>query len=177
MQYETSRVNGLLVQLLALYKAEQKQLPLNINYYNVYDFLEEQALSHDELLNSKNIEITIDVDEELDWAFDEALLATVVRNIITNDIRYCKKSIQLKAVIVGKLLEITISDDGPGYPEMMLESQNDVILGINQTTGSTGLGLYFAGQVASMHKSGDLKGQIKLSNGKDFGGIFTIRIP
>ncbi|MCP4273118.1 MAG: sensor histidine kinase, partial [Gammaproteobacteria bacterium] len=53
LQYETSRVNSLLVQLLALYKAENKQLPLNINYHNVYDFLEEQALFHDQLLSSK----------------------------------------------------------------------------------------------------------------------------
>jgi len=152
LQYETSRVNVALVQLLALYKAEQKQLPLNINYHNVYDFLEEQALSHDQLLNSKNISVSIDADEELEWTFDESLLAIVVANIISNSIRYSNKLITLKATNVEKMLELTISDDGPGYPEKMIKQQNEVILGVNQSTGSTGLGLFFAGQVASMHK-------------------------
>ena len=177
LQYETSRVNGLLVQLLALYKAEQKQLPLNINYYNVYDFLEEQSLAFDELLNSKKIKVIIEADDELEWAFDESLLSIVVNNIVTNSIRYCQSSIRMTASVIDKMLVLSIFDDGKGYPEIMLEQQNDVILGINQSTGSTGLGLYFAGQVASMHENGDLKGNIHLSNGEISGSIFTIRIP
>jgi len=67
LRYETSRVNGLLVQLLALYKAEQKQLPININYYNVYDFLEDQVLAFDELLSSKKITVSLNIEEELEY--------------------------------------------------------------------------------------------------------------
>ncbi len=177
LQYETSRVNVALVQLLALYKVENNQLPININYHNVYDFLEEQALSHDQLLASKNITVSIYADDELEWAFDESLLSIVVSNIISNSIRYSNRLINLNAVIVRQMLELTISDDGPGYPNKMLEHQNEVILGINHTTGSTGLGLYFAGQVASMHKRGEQSGLIHLSNQKNSGGIFTIKIP
>lgn len=177
LRYETSRVNGLLVQLLALYKSEQQQLPLNINYHNVYDFLEEQVLSYDELLTSKKIIVNIEVEEELEWAFDSDLMATVISNIITNNIRYTDSSIVLTANIKDDMLDIAISDDGPGYPELMITSQNDVILGINQSTGSTGLGLYFAGQVASMHHKDDKTGSICLSNSESIGGIFTIKIP
>ncbi|PCJ50513.1 MAG: hypothetical protein COA74_01665 [Gammaproteobacteria bacterium] len=177
LRYETSRVNGLLVQLLALYKAEQKQLPININYYNVYDFLEDQVLAFDELLSSKKITVSLNIEEELEWAFDSDLMATVISNIMTNNIRYTDSTILVTATIIDDMLEITIEDDGPGYPEVMIASQNDVILGINQSTGSTGLGLYFAGQVASMHKSEDKIGTIFLSNADTSGGIFTIRIP
>jgi len=177
LQYETSRVNGSLVQLLALYKAEQQQLPLNINYQNVYDFLEEQVLSHDELLKSKNITVKISADDELDWAFDYELLSIVVSNVVTNNIRYTDTIIHLDASIVDDMLEIKISDDGPGYPDLMLVNQNEVILGINQNTGSTGLGLYFAGQVASMHQRNETVGKIHLSNATESGGIFSIRIP
>ena len=177
LRYETSRVNGLLMQLLALYKAEQKQLPLNINYYNVYDFIEEQILSQDELLKSKNIDVSFEVDDELEWAFDSELLAIVVSNVITNSVRYTKSSITLSAKVTDDMLLININDDGPGFPEMMLNTQNDVILGINQNTGSTGLGLYFAGQVASMHRRGTNKGRIHLSNMVNSGGKFSIQIP
>jgi K+-sensing histidine kinase KdpD len=177
LRYETSRVNGLLVQLLALYKSEQQQLPLNINYHNVYDFLEEQVLSYDDLLTSKNITVSLDVDEELDWAFDSDLMATVISNIISNHICYTDSFIALSASIIDDMLDIAISDDGPGYPELMITNQHDIILGINQSTGSTGLGLYFSGQVASMHQNDNKIGNICLANSANSGGIFTIRIP
>jgi K+-sensing histidine kinase KdpD len=177
LQYETSRVNGLLVQLLALYKSEQQQLPLNINFHNVYDFLEEQVLSYDDLLTSKKITVKLDVDEELDWAFDSDLMASVISNIITNVIRYTDSLITLSATIIDGMLDIAISDNGPGFPEIMISNQNDVILGINQSTGSTGLGIYFAGQVASMHNNDDKTGSICLANSDNSGGIFTIKIP
>ena len=75
------------------------------------------------------------------------------------------------------MFELQISDDGDGYPDFMLENQNDVILGINKNTGSTGLGIYFAGQVASMHQCNGARGKIYLSNASDNGSIFTILIP
>ena len=178
LQYEAARVNTLMVQLLALYKAEQKQLPLNINYYNVYDFLEEQALSLEHLSESRNITISFDVDDdELEWAFDYDLVATVFNNIITNSIRYCRDQIKLEAMIENNELLMRISDDGDGYPEKMLKYQNNYILGINQSSGSTGLGIYFAGQVAKLHKRDSSKGEIKLSNHPDGGGVFEIRLP
>jgi len=177
LQYETGRVNGALVQLLALYKTEQNQLPLNINHHNVYDFIEKQILSYDQLLASKKIKVIINVDEELEWAFDDDLLSIVVANVISNSIRYSHHQIKLDAGIVSDMLELNISDDGRGYPKKMLDQQNEILLGINQNTGSTGLGLYFAGQVASMHTQGKLSGQIYLSNKEEMGGKFTIRIP
>ena len=176
LRYETSRVNGLMVQLLALYKSEQNQLPLNINYHNVYDFLEELGLSYDDLLTSKNITVHIDVEEELEWTFDLDLMGMVIGNIITNAIRYTESSIVLKAQIDNGMLQISVEDDGPGYPEVMLNEQQDIILGVNQSTGSTGLGLYFAGQIATIHNRDQLQGNIKLTNGQAGGGIFTIRI-
>ncbi len=177
LRYEVSRVNGLLVQLLALYKAENNQLPLNVDYHNVYDFLEEQLLNQDDLLKTKNLHTTLSVDEDLIWPFDSGLMASVVANIITNDIRYTNTSINVQASVIDEQLEITISDDGKGYPESMISSQNEVILGINQSTGSTGLGIYFAAQVASMHQKGNLMGCIQLTNAENSGSIFKIKIP
>lgn len=177
LRFETSRVNGLLVQLLALYKSEQQQLPLNIEYHNVYDFLDEQGLCHQQLLADKNLTISITADDHLEWAFDRDLLNSVINNIITNNIRYANSKIRLSASVVDKMLELKVFDDGPGYPEMMINNQNEVILGINSATGSTGLGLYFAGQVVSMHHRNDLQGTVVLSNAENSGAVFTIRIP
>lgn len=177
VQYESSRVNSSLMQLLALYKIENNQLPFNPCYHNVYDFFEEQVMIHAPLLTAKNFEYNLDIDEDIDAAFDDALLSMVVSNIIGNAIRYTHSEILIKASFEQQL-RIEICDDGPGYPAPMLEMMGNYIQGINQSTGSTGLGLFFAQKVADIHSHGGKKGSINLANGGPLGGgVFTITIP
>ena len=45
-------------------------------------------------------------------------------------------------------------------------------------SGSTGLGLYFAEQIANIHHSGDKKGYITIDNNSKLGGgRFTLFLP
>ena len=177
VQYESSRVNNSLMQLLALYKLENEQLPFNPNYVNVNDFFEEQRLRQLHLLEAKNIECEIDVDESIEAVFDECLLSTVLENIIGNAIRYSKSKIVLSCV-QGDTTNILVLDDGPGYPGNMIEMAGSYMQGINQSTGSTGLGLFFAQKIADIHSHKGKNGSVHLSNdGALGGGTFEIRIP
>ena len=177
VQYESSRVNNSLMQLLALYKLENEQLPFNPNYVNLADFLEEQKIKHFPLLEARNISCEIDVDESIEAFFDECLIGTLLENIIGNAIRYTDKRIVISGCQKAQM-EIAISDDGAGYPNDMINMQGDYMLGINQSTGSTGLGLFFAQKIAKMHQHKGKSGQIKLSNnGKLKGGHFCLVLP
>lgn len=177
VQYESSRINNSLMQLLALYKLENGQLPFNPNYHNLSDFLDEQRLIHLPLLEAKNITCDIEVDEDLDGIFDDNLLATVLENVIGNAIRYTQSRIIIRCSQTNNT-RIEISDDGPGYPDNMIEMAGSYMQGINQSTGSTGLGLFFAQKIAEMHKHKDKAGAIYLSNGGELnGGRFEIQIP
>ncbi|MDQ7050304.1 MAG: HAMP domain-containing sensor histidine kinase [Enterobacterales bacterium] len=177
VQYESARVNNLLMQLLALYKLENEQLPFNPNYYNLGDFLEEQSCKFIPLMKAKGINYQIKVAEDLEAVFDDNLMATVLENIIGNAIRYTKSQIHISCSF-DRLLTIQIADDGPGYPKQMIELAGDYIQGIDQSTGSTGLGLVFAKKIAELHSHKDVKGNITLSNGGELGGgIFEIKIP
>jgi signal transduction histidine kinase len=178
LQYEAARVNTTLVQLLALYKLEQDQLPLNIGYHGVLDFVESITASHTELLAVRHIEVEFAVDDELSWFFDYDLCASVINNVVTNTIRYTKNKIMISAWIEENQLIIEISDDGPGYPANMVEQAASYMLGINHSTGSTGLGLFFAGQVAQLHQKNNQKGHIALQNGRRLpGGEFRLYLP
>lgn len=177
VQYESSRVNSSLMQLLALYKIENNQLPFNPGFHNLFDFIEEQALSHWPLFSAKGFTYQVDIDDELEAVFDESLMAMVVANVIGNAIRYAHSQILIRAEVTD-VVTIIIYDDGPGYPAQMLELTDDFIQGINQDTGSTGLGLFFAQKVALLHKHGKKSGNITLSNGGALGGgVFKITIP
>lgn len=177
VQYESSRVNNSLMQLLSLYKLENEQLPFNPNYLNLSDFLEEQKLRQLPLLEAKNITCEIEVDEDIEGIFDECLLSTVLENIIGNAIRYSKSKILIRC-IQDEVTSIKVSDDGPGYPKIMIEMAGNYMQGINQSTGSTGLGLFFAQKIADLHSHKGIAGTINLSNGGMLsGGQFEIRIP
>lgn len=178
LQYEAARVNNSLVQLLALYKLDNQQLPLNIGYHMVADFLHEQGLRNQNLLTLKQIELELDVDDELAWYFDYDLIASVIDNIVTNSIRYTHSKLLLRACVEDDQLVLIVADDGPGYPRAMLEQSDKYLLGINRSTGSTGLGLFFAGEIARLHRHGDQHGRVELRNGQCLpGGEFRLYLP
>jgi len=177
IQYESSRVNNSLMQLLALYKLENEQLPFNPNYLNICDFLEEQKLRQLPLLEARHITCEVDVDEDLEGVFDECLLSTVLENIIGNAIRYSNSKILIQCTQT-ETTNIQVFDDGPGYPEIMIDMADKYMQGINHSTGSTGLGLFFAKKIADLHSHKGLKGSINLSNCSTLGGgKFEICIP
>jgi signal transduction histidine kinase len=99
-------------------------------------------------------------------------------NILGNTIRYAHQEILVSATQHEQGITIAINDDGPGYPGPMLEQGENYARSIDQATGSTGLGLYFAAQIAALHRHGERVGKISLSNGGALGGgLFCLTIP
>jgi signal transduction histidine kinase len=179
IEYEFARLNGMLVQLLGLYKLGINQLPLRPAHHELEDFIEAQLARHQEVLQSRHIEARCEVEEfGLLGFFDQDLLGSVVANIITNSIRYAQQHLLVRAWEEAGVLVLSICDDGAGYPEEMLVKQSDYALGINHSTGSTGLGLYFAGRIAALHERQGVRGHIAISNGGPLGGgEFRIYLP
>ncbi|MFN3578882.1 MAG: sensor histidine kinase [Pseudomonas sp.] len=179
IEYESLRLNGMLVQMLGLYKLGVNQLPMRPAWLEVEDFLQSQLARHDDILRSRHIEGSYEVEEDGLLAFlDAELVGSVVANVINNSIRYARSAIHLKAWMEDEQLVIAISDDGQGYPPSMIEHQSDYVLGINMSTGSTGLGLYFGQCIAQLHQRNGIKGHIELLNDCPLGGgEFRIWLP
>ena len=179
IEYEFARLNGMLVQLLGLYKLGVNQLPLRPAHHELEDFIEAQLARHHEVLQSRHIEARCEVEEfGLLGFFDQDLIGSVVANIITNSIRYAQQHLLVRAWEEAGVLVLSICDDGAGYPEEMLVKQSDYALGINHSTGSTGLGLYYAGRIAALHERQGVRGHIEISNGGPLGGgEFRIYLP
>lgn len=179
IEYEFARLNGMLVQLLGLYKLGVNQLPLRPAYHELEDFIEAQLARHHEVLQSRHIVARCEVAEfDLLGFFDQELLGSVVANIITNSIRYARSALLVRAWQEPGHLVLAICDDGQGYPPAMLAEQSDYVLSLNHSTGSTGLGLYFAGRIAELHERNGVHGHIAISNGGPLGGgEFRIHLP
>lgn len=179
IEYETARLNGMLVQLLGLYKLEVNQLPLYPAHHELDDFIQAQLARHRDVLDSRGIQARGEVSEfDLMGFFDQELLGSVLGNVIANAIRYARSALLISASEQDGELLLYVNDDGAGYPQAMLERQGDYILGLSQSSGSTGLGLYFAARIAQLHQRDGRRGRVELSNGGPLGGgEFRIYLP
>ena len=95
-----------------------------------------------------------------------------------NAIGLSREQLVVRVVEEGGQLKITINDDGPVYPAYLIERQTDYVQGINQGSGSTGLGLYFAAHIARLHVRNGMRGRIEIANGGVLGGaMFSMTLP
>jgi signal transduction histidine kinase len=179
IDYEFASLNGMMVQLLGLYKLEVNQLPFRPEYHEMDDFIEAQLAWHEEVLSSRGLVASCEVDSLCPLGFfDRELIGSVVANIIINAIRFARHSILITVREEEGQVVIVINDDGPGYPPNMIEFQSDYVQGINHVSGSTGLGLYFAAQIAARHQRNGVCGRIELANGGALGGgMFSLYLP
>lgn len=177
--YETQRVNGNLVQLMAIYKLEEGMYPFEPVEVELEDFADEVLGRVRQLAKLKGLELSCVLQPGMPgWFFDHELINSVVAQSLFNSVRYAHAAVQLSLGIHGGQLEIEVTDDGPGFPEFMLEQGFASMQGIDVRTGSTGLGLFFSRMAAGLHQRGGVSGSTRLSNGGSLGGgCFVITLP
>ncbi|HEY6527176.1 MAG TPA: HAMP domain-containing sensor histidine kinase [Cellvibrionaceae bacterium] len=178
LQYEASRINSELVQLLTIYRMQNDLLPFRQDQHYVLDVLEDQIARNHVLIENRHIALHLDCSDNFTWVFDADLVGSVVQNIIVNCCRYTRNRLLVAAQKHDDMLCITVADDGGGYPEAMLDSPANQVKDGDVTAGTTHLGLYFAEQIAALHSQFNRRGYIRLHNGEPYGGgVFKIYLP
>ena len=127
----------------------------------------------------KDIEITVDIPEGLEIFADVNMLQTIIRNLVSNAIKFTPK--KGKVNISAKLnldnsLEISIKDTGIGMTQKMIDDlfRIDVSTGRKGTDGelSTGLGLLLCKEFIDKHG-----GKIRIESIVKAGTTFTFSMP
>jgi len=109
------------------------------------------------------------------FVHDRKKIQQIMRNLITNALKYRKKT--MKLTISGDLdLVITVEDDGEGIPE---EKQNYIFKRFFHLNNKTECGVEGLGFGLSCVKSlvETMRGEITLKSGEGEGSCFTVRIP
>ncbi|GAA5214558.1 HAMP domain-containing sensor histidine kinase [Corallincola platygyrae] len=178
LHYEASRLNGDLLHLLALYRADRQQLPLHIEEFFIEDLVDELVARNQLYIQSRGIQVETDIEPDLCWYVDQDLVTSLLNDVLVNAMRYTQNQIQITAREREGFLEIEICDNGNGYPKEMLSMHTSMQDNLNMQSGRTGLGLFFAQIIASAHRRNDLTGTIELKNSSSLGGsVFTLRLP
>ncbi len=177
LEYEAARINGELVQLLSLYRMDEKTLVVVIDEHHLMDIFEEQIARNDTLLRSRNIQIQVECETDLTWYFDNELIGGVLNNLIVNCARYCRNRLLVSARVENGFLSISVTDDGQGYPENMLLGALPQTA-VSFASGNTRLGLLFARKVLELHKSKNGQGYMTIANsGPLGGGLLKLHLP
>jgi len=108
--------------------------------------------------------------------FDKKLIYQIITNLISNSIKFSKKSddIIFKVEESNKHLVITISDNGMGIDESDQHNIFDLFYRSDNTSSITGSGLGLSIVKEAVEK---LKGEIKLKSKLNEGTTFTIALP
>jgi signal transduction histidine kinase len=176
------QANGMtanLVQLLSLYKLGKDIYPVELAEHSVRQVIEDALLQNRSMLEFRGISLEVVCDDNLYWYLDRDLISGVLINALNNAYNYTQDKVRVRAATQEGYLEIWVEDNGPGYPQALLEDpDSQVDMSSNFTNGSTGLGVYFSRQAASVHKNGTRQGVVVIHNGGAYGGgCFGVRLP
>lgn len=178
LEYEAARINSELIQLLSLYRLDHDEVRAHIDECIVADMLNEQVARNYGLLQTRQLELVFECDDTLIGYFDSDLVGGVINNVLVNCARYSKNKLILSAEQTNEGLCIAIEDDGPGYPQDMLNASTFAEPRASFASGRPHLGLMFANKVALIHRNKSQQGFIRLTNDSSLGGgRFSLYLP
>ncbi len=126
----------------------------------------------------KNVELIADVDEDQKAWVDRNAIATAIRNLVDNALKFSNNGgkVKISCVSENTLVQISISDEGTGIPEDKMEhlfnlSKDKSTEGTVGEKG-TGLGLHLVYELVKFNG-----GKINVESTLGKGSTFTISLP
>lgn len=173
MKTSSAGLYNLLDNLLTWSRSKRGIIDYNPDHLNLkllVSFIFETAKTQ---ADKKKIELLCDISEKIDVYADHNMLNTVIRNLVSNAIKFTNKGgvIHINAIERAKNIEIHISDNGVGMDEETMEKlfridQTISHTGTNNETG-TGLGLILCKEFIDKH-SGSIDVESRLNEGTTF---------
>jgi len=157
-----------LSKLLSAYRLTRHENPVSLLPVNLHDLLEDAVLR---IAPHRRADLVVESHCEIDgyWVCDRELVTDCLVNAMQNALRFAQHEIRIEAAMANARLELTVADDGPGFPTTLPA----------QLPGEhSGVGLYIARRIAHLHVRHNQHGELKLENGGPLGGaIFRLFLP
>ena len=177
-----ARNTGLLTRLIAdlsdVSRIVSGTLRLHVQPTSVRQIVDAVVESSKPVASSKRISIEVDVPESQVVLADPDRLNQMIWNLVSNAVKFTPQdgNIQINVVQVGKMIELSVCDSGPGISNDFLPrifdrfSQQDA--GASREHGGLGLGLAIVRHLAQMHG-----GAVTARNRAEGGAVFTLLLP
>jgi two-component system sensor histidine kinase/response regulator len=178
LRIRANDTSTLLNSLLQWTRVQDNRVHLHLQNTNVFQLIASCVQLLEGVAQNKNISISMDVPENLEAWCDEVSMNTVIRNIISNSIKFTPNmgKITILATNQDDSIEICIKDTGVGMSDEALnkifkENQHFTSSGTENEQG-TGLGLMLVKDFIKKNE-GVLNVKSKLGQGTEF----NIKLP
>lgn len=172
------KINTLLEDLLDWGRIQTGQVLFNPQETNLSDLINDVRAYLEGNAALKLITLTSDVDEALMTKVDRNMMQAVIRNLISNAIKFThrKGSVNISAIKLHQYIQITVTDTGVGMNQETLENLFTSVaieskVGTLNEKGS-GLGLLVCREYVEIHK-----GNISATSVVGQGSVFTVLLP
>jgi|WetSurMetagenome_2_1015567.scaffolds.fasta_scaffold02462_3 signal transduction histidine kinase/ligand-binding sensor domain-containing protein len=152
-----------------------KFTPVAINLkeliHNEFDLLHEMAIG-------KNIDLRFNIDDSLFIVADKNMIMTIMRNLITNAIKFTQRNgkVVVEARIYDGNIEVAVKDTGIGMSEDTMSKlfllDSDLSAKGTENEKGTGLGLFLCKEFVEKHN-----GKISVESKEGKGSTFRFSIP
>ena len=85
---------------------------------------------------------------------DMSILLQVVENLVSNALRFAKRTIHVLCTVRADMLELSVADDGEGFPPALLQKGVQPFQKGNDETAHFGMGLYMCTVLCQKHGGG-----------------------
>ena len=168
----------LLENLLEWANSQRGKIPFNPVPINLIETLNEEFSALNEIAKVKNIELKSSLPSDLKIKADKDMIKTILRNLITNAIKFTHKNglVEVRARIEDGNMEISVSDSGIGMTDETMTKlfridANLTTRGTENEKG-TGLGLFLCKEFVEKHG-----GKIWVESESGKGSTFKFFIP
>ncbi|MEM8629733.1 MAG: ATP-binding protein [Pseudomonadota bacterium] len=168
------------VAIVRGFLALAREQPLEITGVSARDLIETAADTYRDGAPHDRIALEIDVPSGLPPVMaDEVQMVQVLVNLITNaehaiDGSGTGERVTLRAVALADrdLVEIAVTDDGPGIPKDVRARVFDPLFTTKRSGKGTGVGLAFCHRILTAHG-----GSIRVDSREGLGATFTLSLP
>ena len=148
------RMNGLINDMLDYSRMDQKSKNYPLSHHNLSALVNEVG-NEMMLLKDKNIELSLEIEKDINIIGNRTLLIRLMQNIINNAYRYGKENgfIKVKLFTYNNKAILEIEDNGIGIEEKALDHIFDRFYRAesSRTQKGTGLGLSMVKKIVDIH--------------------------
>lgn len=167
----------LISQLLDIRKLDSGVMKLEICYGNLHDYIKNlfdvfSVFANENKINYK-FESTNDI---IDGFFDPDKLDKIIRNLLSNALKFAKSEVKLRIDVLTDFLVISVEDDGIGISSENKEKIFEQFFQVDNSTtrqiNGTGIGLSLVKELLALYN-----GEIEVKSELNKGSVFAVKLP
>lgn len=164
IQRETQRIQEMVDRMMELTALENRRVLHTVEPVALLPLLQELAHASQSVADARDVRIRVSAQSDATVEADPFLLRRAVSNLLDNALDFSPEGgqIELGLQVQGRWAQISVCDQGPGIPSYAQDKVFEKFYSLarpHSRKKSTGLGLSFVKEIATLHK-----GRVELGN-------------